>query len=359
MSCGRQRKRLGATVWAQGAQRLSRWSRVLAQRASSLCSTQQVVRPPALREGDCIGLAAPASGFREEDFSAGVRVLQELGFRVHYTPRVFERYRYLAGNDAARAAELQALFADPTIQAIFCCRGGYGSQRLLPYLDTAVIRANPKIFMGSSDLTTLLLYLYSQCQFVTLHGPVVAGSLPGLDAVVLRQLKGLLTGDVLAMQPPAERLMELTVLRPGSATGRLLGGCLSLLVCAVGTPFQPQTQDTILFLEDRGERLYAIDRMLTSLKLAGVLQGVRGLVFGRIERVEADSHLPYGVEDVILDVLGDLGIPILYGFPADHGPQPLTLPFGVQAAIRGGQLVLCESPVVGQGGTEGGARAGT
>src|SRR5574341_337125 len=141
MSCGRQRKRVGSRRKPEdGLRRRSRakgrpetrWSRVLAQRASSLCPAQQVVRPPALSEGDCIGLAAPASGFKEEDFYLGVRVLQDLGFRVHYTPRVFEQYRYLAGSDAARAAELQALFADPTIQAIFCCRGGYGSQRLIP-----------------------------------------------------------------------------------------------------------------------------------------------------------------------------------------------------------------------------------
>src|SRR5438874_11924515 len=161
-----------------------------------------VVRPPALREGDCIGLAAPASSFKEEDLYGGIRVLQDLGFRVHYTPRVFEQYRYLAGTDAARVAELHALFADPTIKAIFCCRGGYGSQRLLPYLDTTIIKANPKIFVGYSDLTSLLLYLYSQCQLVTLHGPVVVGDLPGLEPWVLRQLKGLLTGDTVAMQPP-------------------------------------------------------------------------------------------------------------------------------------------------------------
>jgi muramoyltetrapeptide carboxypeptidase len=266
---------------------------------------------------------------------------------------VFEQYRYLAGTDAARAAELQALFADPTIQAIFCCRGGYGSQRLIPYLDTPVIKTHPKIFVGCSDITSLLLYLYSQCQLVTLHGPVVVGDLPGLGPGVLRQLKGLLSGDMVAMQPPVERLTGLTVLRDGTAEGRLLGGCLSLLVCAVGTPFQPQTRDTILFFEDRGERLYAIDRMLTYLKLAGVFQGVRGLVFGRMERVEADRHLPYGVEDVILDVLGDLGVPILYGFPAGHCPQSLTLPFGVQVAMQGAHLVLCESPVVGQDMTEG------
>src|SRR5947208_9065669 len=113
-----------------------------------------VVRPPALHEGDCIGLAAPASSFKEEELHRGVKVLQALGFRVHYTPRVFEQYRYLAGSDAARAAELQTLFADPTIQAIFCCLGGYGSKRLLPYLDTSVINVYTKIFMVSSVIYT-------------------------------------------------------------------------------------------------------------------------------------------------------------------------------------------------------------
>ena len=175
---------------------------------------------------------------------------------------------------------------------------------------------------------------------------------------MLRQLQGILTGDEAAMQPPAAYLNNLTVLRAGEAEGRLLSCCLSLLVCAVGTPFQPQTRDTLVFLEDRGERLYAIDRMLTYLKLAGVLQGVRGLVFGQIECVAADRHLSYGMEDIIMDVLDDLEIPILYGFPAGHCAQPLTLPFGVRAAICGGRLVLCESPVVAQHGAGRGAHAG-
>lgn len=306
-----------------------------------------IVRPAALREGDCIGLAAPASPFKQAAFLAGVEVLRDLGFRVRYTPRIFEADRYLAGSDAARAAELTALFADPEIKAIFCCRGGYGSQRLLPYLDPAVIRAHPKIFMGYSDLTSVLLYLYSHCQLAALHGPVVAGDLArGLAPSVLQQLKGMLTGDPVAMQPPDTHLTGLTVLRPGDAEGRLLGGCLSLVVCAIGTPWQPETQDTLLFLEDRGERLYAIDRMLTYLKLAGFFRGVRGLVFGTTERVEADRNLPFGVEDVILDVLGDLNIPILYGFPAGHCAQALTLPMGVHAALRAGRLVFAETPVV-------------
>jgi muramoyltetrapeptide carboxypeptidase len=307
-----------------------------------------LLRPAALQEGDCIGLAAPASPFHQPAFFEGVAVLQALGFRVHYTPRVFARHRYLAGSDAERAAELHSLFTNPDVQAIFCCRGGYGSQRLLPYLDAEVIRSHAKIFMGYSDLTSLLLFLYSRCGLVSFHGPVVVGDLqPGLDPAVQQQLKGLLSGDANTMQPPASQLTSLTVLCPGEAEGILLGGCLSLLVCAMGTPFQPDTRHTILFLEDRGERLYAIDRMLTSLRLAGVFEAVRGIVFGRMERVEADRHLPYGMEEVILDVLGDLHIPILYGFPAGHCAQPLTLPFGVRAAIRQGCLWLCESPVVG------------
>jgi muramoyltetrapeptide carboxypeptidase len=305
--------------------------------------------PPALQEGDCIGLAAPASPFDRQALLEGIAVLQGLGFRVHYTPRLFEKYRYLAGTDAARAAELNSLFANPDVHAIFCCRGGYGSQRLLPYLDAGMISAHPKIFVGSSDLTSLLLYLHSHCRLVTLHGPVVAGELRyGLIPAVQQQLKGVLTGDDAAMQPPVSHLDTLTVLRGGEAEGRLLGGCLSLFVCTIGTPFQPQTRDTILFLEDRGERFYAVDRMLTYLRLAGVFDGVRGVVFGPIEPVEADRHLPYGMPEVILDVLGDLAIPVLYGFPAGHCPQPLTLPFGVRAAIRQGRLVLCESPVAPQ-----------
>jgi muramoyltetrapeptide carboxypeptidase len=300
-----------------------------------------------LQAGDCIGLAAPASPFLQPAFDEGVAALQALGFRVYYTPRIFARHRYLAGTDAERATELHRLFTNPDVQAIFCCCGGYGSQRLLPYLDAGLMRAHAKIFMGYSDLTSLLLYLYSQCRMVSLHGPVVVGELrQGLEPAVQQQLKSLLCGDTQHMQPPVSQLALLRTLQPGEAEGILLGGCLSLFVCTLGTPFQPATRDTILFLEDRGERLYAIDRMLTHLRLAGGFDGVRGVVFGSLERVEADRHLPYGVEEVILDVLGDLPIPILYGFPAGHCAQPCTLPFGVRAAIRQGRLLLCESPVV-------------
>ncbi len=305
-----------------------------------------VVRPAALQEGDCIGLAAPASPFREAALHEGIEVLQEMGFRVRYEPRVFERYRYLAGRDVDRAAELQTLFADPGIKAIFCCRGGYGSQRLLPFLDASAIRAHPKLFMGYSDLTSLLCYFDACCGLAALHGPVVCGDFRrDLSAAARRQLLGVLTGDIEAMQPPDACQEGLTVLQAGDAEGRLSGGCLSVFAGAIGTPFQPGTRGAILFLEDQRERLYAIDRLLTMLKLSGLLKGVRGLVFGRFERVEADAHLSYDAKDVIVDVLGELGIPILYGFPSGHCPQPLTLPFGVGAAIRGGRLVLCESPV--------------
>ncbi|MGQ4810659.1 putative murein peptide carboxypeptidase [Candidatus Entotheonellaceae bacterium PAL068K] len=311
-------------------------------------SLHNLVCPPALRAGDCIGLAAPASSFDRRALRIGIEVLQAWGFRVHHTSRIFDRHRYLAGTDAARAAELQALFTNPEIKAIFCCRGGYGSQRLLPYLDSALIATHPKIFVGYSDLTSLLLYLYSRCRLITFHGPVVAGDLHrGLTPAVQRQLKGVLAGDPETMQPAVPCQDDLIVLQAGEAEGILLGGCLSLFVCAVGTPFQPDTRGAILFFEDRGERLYVIDRMLTYLRLAGVFEGVRGFVFSRIEPVEADRDLPYDVQDVILDVLRDLRLPLLYGFPAGHCQQPLTLPFGVRAAICDGRLVLCDVPVVG------------
>ncbi len=310
-------------------------------------SLHHLTRPAALQEGDCIGLAAPASPFDKQALLAGIDVLQGWGFRVHYTSRVFDQHRYLAGTDAARAAELHALFANPDIKAIFCCRGGYGSQRLLPYLDADLIAAHPKIFMGYSDLTSLLLYLQTQCGLVTLHGPVVAKDIrPDLAPAVQRQIKGILTGDRDAMQPPESLMGTLTALGPGEAEGPLLGGCLSLLMSAMGTPYQPDTRGAILLLEDRGERLYVIDRMLTALRLAGVFDDVRGLVFGSLEPAAIDSDQPYGVQEIILDVLGDLQIPILYGFPAGHCASPLTLPFGTRVAIREERLVLCEVPVV-------------
>ena len=303
-----------------------------------------LIYPQALQPGDRIGLIAPASPVKREALVEGAAALEALGFRVHYTPRIFDAERYLAGSDTARAEELHAMFANPEIKAIFCGRGGYGSQRLIPHLDPDLIRANPKLFLGYSDVTSLLMYFYQRCGLVTLHGPAVAGDLTrDLAPQVATQLMGLVTGHAADMQLPPG---DLTVVHPGEAAGRLIGGCLSLFVCAIGTPFQPETRDTILFLEDRGERYYAIDRMLTYLKLAGVLQGVRGVVFGKIEPVAADRDRPYGVVDVIADVLGDLDVPVLYGLQAGHCPQSLTLPLGTQAAIRDHQLVLCETPVI-------------
>ncbi len=309
-------------------------------------SSYPLTRPPALREGDCIGLTSLASPIKRDFLLAGIDVLQAMGFRVHYTPRIFDSERYLAGSDTARAAELHDLFANPDIKAIFNCRGGYGSQRLIPYLDPALIMANPKIFMGYSDITSLLLYFYSRCQMVTFHGPVIAGDLNSTtEEAVKRQLKGVLTGDEMTMQAPHPHTEDLVVIRPGNATGRLIGGCLSLFVCSIGTSFQPDLQGTILFLEDRHERLYAIDRMLTYLKLCDAFAGVQGIVFGPIDPMPADRDRPYSVVEVITDVLGDLEIPILYGFPAGHCSQALTLPFGIETAIRDHQLVLCQSPV--------------
>jgi muramoyltetrapeptide carboxypeptidase len=312
-------------------------------------SPQTALRPPALEAGDCIGLAAPASPCDRRALYTGIEVLQAWGFRVFYTSRLFDTYHYLAGSDAARAAELHALFTNPEIKAIFCSRGGYGSQRLLPYLDAELIAAHPKILLGYSDITSLLLYLYTQCRLITFHGPVVAGDLhAGLSPAVQRQLVGVLGGDYTAMQPPPG-LQCLTVLRPGEAEGTLLGGCLSVLVCTIGTPFQPDTRGALLFLEDRGERMYAIDRMLTHMRLAGLFDAVRGVVFGSLEPVAADRDRPYGMQEVILDVLGDLGVPLLGNFPAGHCQNPMTLPFGVRAAIRGHRLELCDAPVVRPG----------
>ncbi|MBI2876249.1 MAG: LD-carboxypeptidase [Candidatus Tectomicrobia bacterium] len=302
-------------------------------------------KPPALTPGDLIGIVAPAGPFDQGTFERGIAQLQALGFRVTYGPEIFHTYRYLAGRDASRAEQLLRYFTDPEVKAIFCARGGYGSLRLIRRLAPQVIRAHPKIFMGYSDITTLLLYLQFHCSLVAFHGPMVAADLgrdpsPQTQEHLLRVLG--------SPQPPGE-IWEPTVevLRKGVASGPLTGGCLTLVALSLGTPFEIQTQGAILFLEDVGERPYRIDRMLTYLRLAGKLRGVKGILFGTMEGCAPPEGSPYRLQAVIADALRGLRIPILYNFPAGHGDNRWVLPFGVRVTLDGnaGRLILEEGAV--------------
>ena len=229
---------------------------------------------------------------------AGCAELLRLGYQPFYLPSIFERELYFAGSVRRRVDELHEMFSRPEVKAIFCARGGYGCNYLLPHLDLELIRANPKIFAGCSDVTTLLTYLCDAAGLVTFHAPMVAGDLArpgGFDEA--SWLTALSSGEAYRREFSAEEVQPLAA---GSATGMLYGGCLSLLCASLGTPYEIRTQGTILFLEDRAERPYRIDRMLMQLKLAGKFDGVRGIIFGEMIDCGEPGALDYTLQHVVM-----------------------------------------------------------
>lgn len=285
---------------------------------------------PALRRGDGVGIAAPASPVPREEFHAALHNLRRMGLRPIYRSDIFERYLYLARPDATRAAELAELFANPDVKAIFCACPGYGSLRLLPLLPWPEIRKHPKIIMGYSDLTVLMLAIHTRCGFATFHGPtLVPGFLPEeLSRPALTAIRRtLFRADV----PHEFRIREAQILGEGTATGRLVGGNLDMLTSLVGTPWEPDTAGAILFLEDVDESEESLDQYLTHLRLAGLFEGVRGVIFGDMSGNPLTP--PFRITEVVRNALGDLGIPILLGFPAGHGSRNLPLVIGARYTL--------------------------
>lgn len=294
-----------------------------------------VIKPPRLKVGDTIGIAAPASAFDEDAFAKGIRRIREAGYRTVFRPDIFSRSNYLAGDDARRADELNRLFADRSINAIFCARGGYGSQRILPTLDGKMFRKNPKIFMGYSDITALHCYLHNICGLATFHGPLVTE----FGDVSEDDLCNIL--DALGNPAPWGELpsSRIDVLRTGKSEGILIGGSLSVFACTLGTPYAPSTDDAILFFEDRGEKPYAIDRLFSHLKSAGKLDGAKGLILGQFIPPEGwaggEENYLDEVKRIALDAIGSSRVPVLSNFPAGHFRKSICFPLGVRARIDG------------------------
>ncbi|HTK94194.1 MAG TPA: LD-carboxypeptidase [Terriglobales bacterium] len=289
-------------------------------------------KPPALQPGDTVGIVAPASNIQPGLLDAGVLALERMGYRPFYLPSILDQDLYFAGSMKRRARELEEMFERDDVRAIVCARGGYGSNYLLEELDIEKIAAHPKIFCGYSDLTTLLTYFADEAGFVTFHGPMVTKDFAAAEGVHMGSWQAAVSGK-------AEwELVSNRVVRPlvkGSAEGVLYGGCLSLLVASLGTPYEIETDGTILFVEDVSAKPYQIDRMLMQLRLAGKFDGVRGVVFGEMLDCIQHPDQTYTLEEVITRVLGDLGVPVVYGLRSGHvRGENITLPLGVRAALR-------------------------
>jgi len=303
-------------------------------------STTPRLKPPALRPGDTIGIVAPASNVKRGDLEAGCEALRRAGYRPFYLDSILEQDLYFAGSVRRRAHELEEMFAREEVRAIVCARGGYGANYLLPVLDLERVKAHPKIFVGYSDLTALLTYFADAAGLVTFHGPMVAKDWAHDDGVDLSSWQAALAGAT-AWDLSLDAGSGVSALVEGAAEGILYGGCLSILVASLGTPYEIRTEGTILFLEDLAAKPYQIDRMLMQLKLAGKLDGVRGIVFGEMRDCLQAANQGYTLEEIVLRIVGELGVPVAYGVRSGHvSSGNITLPIGVRAGltVRSGQV---------------------
>ena len=287
---------------------------------------------PALQPGDTVGIVAPASNIKREALEQGCESLQRMGYKPFYLESIFEQDLYFAGSVERRARELELIFESPEVKAILCARGGYGANHLLRQLDINKIARNPKIFVGYSDNTTLLTWFADATGLIVFHGPMVTKDFVNEDGVETTSWQAALSGQEQWNIPlnPA-----VTGLSDGSATAILYGGCLSMLAASLGTPYEIRTENKILFIEDFAEKPYQIDRMLMQMKLAGKLDNVRGIIFGEMLDCSQTQDQGYTLQEVVLRIIGDIGVPVAYGLRSGHvSRQNITLPIGVKAELQ-------------------------
>jgi muramoyltetrapeptide carboxypeptidase len=286
---------------------------------------------PAVRRGSRATVLSPASYAQPDRLAQGIDALKQLGFLPSVGRHASDKaHYYFAGSAAARLDDLHAAFLDPEISAIFCSRGGYGSNYLLRDLDLGLIRENPKPFLAHSDMTCLQTWLLDQLGLPSFHAPMVAGDFSRIDGVDEASLLAALGGERYSVGEGS----GLRVLRPGKAAGTLYGGCLTLLAASLGTPYAPRTEGKLLFIEDRDVKPYQLDRLLRQMILAGKFEGVQGFIFGEMLDCLGPGQTQQVLDDVILRVLDEFPGPIGIGLRSGHvSRRSITLAFGIKAEL--------------------------
>jgi muramoyltetrapeptide carboxypeptidase len=287
-----------------------------------------LLRPAALARGDAIGVVAPSYAPRPGPLLRGAKALEHAGFEVILDPEIDQARRFTRKRDEVRAENFMGMWLDPRVKAVLGSTGGYGAVRMLPYLEPEIFRRNPKLFVGYSDITALHLWLMRRAGLRVFHGPTVDDLIPSTRDPTMASLLLALTTP-----RPAARIGRgiARAVRAGRAQGRLVGGNLALVQQTIGTPYEIDTRDAILFIEETRDPLSYVDERLVHLRNAGLLRSVRGVVFGRhhaLDRSEEDEF-----EDFLLDLVSDLGVPILTDFPAGHEVPNLTLPLGTEMEL--------------------------
>ncbi|MBP7088535.1 MAG: LD-carboxypeptidase [Candidatus Omnitrophica bacterium] len=299
-----------------------------------------IIKPKILEKGDTIGVVAPASSFDPNNFARGLQKLESLGYQVKYERCIFSPSWSKDGQDRKRAEQINRMFADKKVKAIFCAKAGYGSMNIIPFIDKDIIRGNPKIFVGYSDITALLLYLQKVGKMVVFHGPVISNEIyEGMSDLTLGYLL-----NAIAKYASLGKLSfpTLKVIKPGKKSGRLVGGNMTLIVNMLGTSYEIETKDKILFLEDVDEDLDSIIKYLKAMKKAKRFEKMKGLVFGKMVNCFDSKDKEEKARDRINSLFKDLDIPILYGFPSGHiakrGEPRITLPLGLKATVNSKDL---------------------
>jgi muramoyltetrapeptide carboxypeptidase len=308
-------------------------------------SARPMVKPRVLKPGDTVGLITPSSYVFDiwKIEQATARIEADLGVKCRLGRNVKSRHGYMAGTEKERLDDFHAMFADPSIAGVFCLEGGYGTERLLDGIDYDLVRRHPKVFLGYSDITGLHLALTRRAGLVTFHGPVALSALPPWTLESLK--KAVMTAEPIGElgNPPEEdphspQFPRHTV-TPGKARGPIAGGNLTLVSTTMGTPYEIETKGRILFLEDTGEAPYRVDRMLTQLMLAGRLQQSAGVVWGTCTEctpARSGYEINLSVSDLLDEILGSLGKPVLAGLVFGHTKEKLTLPIGVEVELDAG-----------------------
>ena len=307
---------------------------------AGLARPQDTVKPKRLKNGDTVGIVSPAAPvYGKEKIEIMQESMEALGFNVEISNHVTDQWGYFAGEDKLRADEVNKMFADPNIDGIVCARGGWGCSRILPYLDYEMIAQNPKVIIGYSDVTSLLLALYAKTGLVTFHGPVGTSEWKDFSVNYFKSI--LMEGGKVEMTNPQkveDTLTQIddrvTTIRKGTAQGPLLGGNLTVLTTIIGSDFLPEWDDAILFLEDVNEGIYRVDRMLTQMKLAGILDQLNGFVFGKCTECGPGSGYGSFTMDQVFDHhIEPLNIPAWSGAMIGHISEKFTVPIGIQARI--------------------------
>lgn len=308
-----------------------------------------MTKPSPLKKGDTIGIVSPSFWMDEESLEKVHQLFKTKGYQLEFGASNYLKSGPFAGTPQERANDINDMFANPDIDAIICARGGYGANRVLPHLDYNLIKVNPKIFMGYSDITALLTSITQQTELVTFHGPMLTTYKNGMEDYNFElMVKTLSENECINIQPPSN--LPLHVLNPGEAKGPLWGGNMCLLANRLGTNEQLNTNGIILFLEDIDEYLYSFDRMLVHMRKAGMFDNIKGLILGELVNMK-DQKIPFGksTDDIVMDVCGDLDIPIISNFPCGHGKYQATMPIStsvrLDATSNSPTLTILESPV--------------